>query len=292
MLINGQLYPIVQTSNGTHLLIQQPVGQVQQQSGKQIYTAQPIQLGGAQQQQQPLQQQPLQHSLNLQQVSSAPGQSVQYMVPVTTAQQIRTTQPAVGLQSLGTYSEAPATSHVNGLHPATHPATSASFSSSGVAPVLPIATSQVLPSAAGQSQSTGAPGVSTVGRPRKPQPQSNMLGTIPVAVSPQTQQLLTRIQHQIDAFKRMPSLDRESKKTLAQLQQAQQHVLNNVRSQLQMQQSGARGPANSPQFLRPTNAGTAGQQLPTANFTQSEQLLQQGAIQPNLGNRTLIVKPG
>lgn len=50
VLINNQLYPIIQTANGTHLLIQQPVAQIQtnaQPSGKQVLTAQPISLGTA-----------------------------------------------------------------------------------------------------------------------------------------------------------------------------------------------------------------------------------------------------
>ena len=170
---------------------------------------------------------------------------------------------------------------------------------SSAAPVLPVASSQTMPvantpNAAGttvnpsstfvpQVVKTGTSGVSHT---------SNIppAGRGPVTVDARTQQLLTRIQSQIDAFKSKPSLDADAKKTLLQLQEAQQRVLNNVRNQAQAHNAPPGVMGAQP---RPTNGLMGpGQPQPPTFMHPSPQFVRPEMLQSNIKDKQLIIKPG
>lgn len=218
VLINGQLYPIIQTANGTHLLIQQPVGQIQQNGGKQVFTAQPIQLNNQ---------------------------------PIQPAQTQGSTQPSLG--PVVTAALAPATT--------TNPSTVLSQHNAPTATQTSATTNtiQLNPISAASSQpSTSSASASTVPAPATGAPVPQQTAQIylpnqynvqtPVTVSPHTQQVLSKIQAQIEVLKPKADSDAAVRNSLTQLQNIQQQILNELRNQMhavqQRQQSANQAPAN------------------------------------------------
>ncbi|KAF6029789.1 hypothetical protein EB796_011887 [Bugula neritina] len=272
VLINGQLYPIIQTANGTHLLIQQPVGQVQHSTAKQVFTAQPVQLGGM-----------------------APSQSTQVLtagnhMQISNSQSLPATE-----QTNDSVSNADSNIHTTA-------------GNLGLAPIMPISSTGIN-TMTSTSSSHFLPTSQTPTNSFHMQPvassQSNTLNNSrrstnsgSVVVSPQAQQLLAKIQHQLQLFKRKPVLDEEAKKAYAQLQQAEHQVLNNIQSQLQAHRAGQ----DAGQMGQPANQGAAvgfgavgppGQPPPPqASLSAQHSLLLQHGVTPSSANKSeLIIKP-
>lgn len=221
VLINGQLYPIIQTANGTHLLIQQPVGQIQQQNGgKQVFTAQPIQLANSQ--------------------AAVPAQPT-----------------SNGTQSAGTIAKEQA---LNSAPSSSATSNQNSLSSQKTSPSKAI--SNPVPSS-GQPTQQAAP--VRGGAP-----------SAPVTVNPQTQQILTKIQNQIEALKPKAESDPTSKSNLQQLQQIQQQILRELQNQMQ------RTISNSTM--------SNGQSQPIPQGASPAQVLQHGAAMVTA--QQLIIQPG
>lgn len=267
VLINGALYPIIQTTNGTHLLIQQPVGQVQQ-GGKQVFTAQPIQLGSMQQL--AVGGTPVSTAQHMS--YAAPGAQLQAHTPLQPTTQNSQSNLSQPIQATDNATQAGA---VNATAPAlllpTTEATSTASSSSSA--------NQSVTNPSQMSKAGSGSGLSSI--------HKNL-----VAVDARTQQLLTRIQGQIDAFKSKPSLDAGAKNTLLQLQEAQQRVINNVRAQTQK-------PAHAPSASQQNrscvgNGGTIMAPMPQAPpfLHPTPQLLQQEVPQASSEPKKLVIKPG
>ena len=260
VLINGQLYPIIQTANGTHLLIQQPVGQVQQ-AGKQVFTAQPIQLG------------------SLQQVPTKPATASQPVPYLPQGQQsvasaaVASSTSNVGQQALSGQASTSDTQQQGVLNSAAPPLNSSSYSTSATNNASLTATT--LPPNTFSPSTHKSSSTATTYQPRHPVP-----------VDARTQQLLTRIQNQIDAFKSKPSLDADARTTLQQLQEAQQRVLNNVRNQ-KATTAGTHQPA------RPSNGVMTGTNAQQPQFLHpSPQFLRQEVLQQSSAKeKKLIIKP-
>lgn len=180
VLINGQLYPIIQTANGTHLLIQQPVGQIQQQNGgKQVFTAQPIQLANAQGV-----------------LPNQPASNGTQPAEPTAKEQLPSAQVPVNQNNQSLQKTSPSKTAKNQLPVGTQPS-------------------------------------------QQPVPARGGIQTAPVTVSPQTQQILTKIQNQIEALKPKAGSDPVAKNNLQQLQQIQQQILTELRNQMQKAMANA-----------------------------------------------------
>lgn len=259
VLINGKLYPIIQTANGTHLLIQQPVGQVQQ-PGSQIFTAQPINLG------------------NLQQISGAP-----------TAEQSQSSTEQTSLQQPMAAGDVPAqpASALGDLTSITQSILQDSESSMNSAmPVLPTTSSH-----------TSNSHESNILSPRSETPTTNP-ATSPTnnsnTLSPQAQNLLQRVQQQIASFKKMGTLDDAAKKTLAQLEEAQKRCLSDMRRN-QPPSANAGGVRQPPPQALANRFPNNGTMMPVPNpqpaLTLPSHVFNQAVIvQPTLNPKELIVK--
>ena len=292
VLINGQLYPIIQTANGTHLLIQQPVGQVQQAGGKQVFTAQPIQLGNLPPGQappgQPLPPGQTPNNLIPQQLQVQPQMGAPVQCTTGSGQQVNLPQP------LQKFNQVPNTSQSQVLQPVTavpvslnHPPNQPPNSNFGAMPVASSSGSTAVQQTAGNvpipsmapvsnspltsSKPTpiqSLPNTSTAAmipvRPNQPMPMNFPTGNGQVTISPQTQQLLNKINEQIEILKRKQDLDAQGKKALTSLLQAQQHVMNNVRQQIQMYSQRA-PPGSQQRLANPQQFGGAMQAPVSSN---------------------------
>lgn len=307
VLINGQLYPIIQTANGTHLLIQQPVGQVQQAGGKQVFTAQPIQLG-----------------------SMPPGQALP--ATMTSQQQQVPLQSGVPIPSTMAQTNMPHTNQkFNQLQAVSHPQSMPPVSA------VPVGVSQ--PPIQPPNSNFGAMQVANVAMPLQPQPNNMSLpsmvpvtngpflssqqklnslpstsaamvqtpqtplmsfpsGNTQVTVTPQTQQLLNKINEQIEILKRKQDLDAQGKKALSSLLQAQQHVMSNVRQQFQMYAQRA-APGTQPRLPNPQQQAFGGQMQPAGAASVPAPLQPPGppvppanTAQPGMMQAPQMLQPG
>lgn len=215
VLINGQLYPIIQTANGTHLLIQQPVGQIQQNGGApQVFTAQPIQLANT---------------------STAGGTSVPSQSPT-----IATSSQSTGENTANTtQTQSPVAS--NSTSQSVTTAVTSSISSTTQAP----SASQTTPSkvAVSSNSVTSLPdGTNQINGDKNPPPNPPPTS---VTVSPQTQQVLSKIHAQIEALKPKAETDATARQNLNQLQHIQQQIFNQIRQQMQNVQQRANAAQSS-----------------------------------------------
>lgn len=210
VLINGQLYPIIQTANGTHLLIQQPVGQIQQNGGApQVFTAQPIQLTNT---------------------STAGNTSI-------SAQNITIpSQSTIGSSATPTQTVSVSSATVPISSSTTQLATSAtnsSMTSASSTSISQTTSSMVTVSNTPVSFSTSI----NLQNGSKSQPTTPP--TTSVTVSPQTQQVLSKIHAQIEALKPKAETDATAKQNLNQLQHIQQQIFNQIRQQMHTVQQRA-----------------------------------------------------